>query len=81
VGTTAGSEFIAQSSWFVVQVQGVHGSQFTVDENDRQGNSFRERSTVNRQQSTLHHELREVKKGLTKGLALSTLGSNISLKT
>jgi len=29
----------------------------------------------------MNYELRGVKKGLTKGLALSTLGSNISLKT
>jgi len=30
---------------------------------------------------TMNCELRRVKKGLTKGLALPTLGSNISLKT
>lgn len=30
---------------------------------------------------TMNYELRGVKKGLTKGPALSTLGPNISLKT
>ncbi|MBF8260644.1 MAG: hypothetical protein HW376_173 [candidate division NC10 bacterium] len=30
---------------------------------------------------TMNYELRGVKKGLTKGLALPTLGSNMSLKT